>query len=300
MEFHELCNLLPEMTDEQFEALKNDIQVNGLLHPVTTYQGYVLDGKHRLRACEALGIEPHFEEYTGGDPAGFVLSENVRRRHLSKGQAAIAAAKLKEYYAKEAKERMASGGGDKKSGVQKFAHPIPNAGKARDKAGEQFGVSGSTVDDAEMVLKNGVPELVKKVAMGEISVNQGRKIAEMRDKKRQVQIASLPSASARSHEIQKSVNRSTSKKKAEMVTKTSVTTTDVSPGTALVKTMLSRLEVMANEIERSGMSVEDYAQAFIRELDWSNELLERRFRYVAQAIECVSIISTATKGKLAA
>lgn len=297
MEFHELCNLLPEMTDEQFAALKNDIQVNGLLHPVTTYHGYVLDGKHRLRACEALGIEPRFEEYTGDDPAGFVLSENVHRRHLSKGQAAIAAAKLKEYYAKEAKERMTAGI-NQHSPVQKFAQG--EKGKARDKAGEQFGVSGATVDDAEVVLKNGAPELVKKVAMGEISVNQGRKIAEMRDKKRQVQIASLPSASARSHEIQKSVNRSTSQKKVDLAAKTSIITTDVSPGTTLVKTMLSRLEVMANEIERSGMSVEDYAQTFIQEMDWSNELLERRFRYVAQAIECVSIISAATKGKLAA
>lgn len=299
MEFHELCNLLPEMTDEQFVALKNDIQVNGLLHPVTTYQGCVLDGKHRLRACEALGIEPRFEEYTGGDPAGFVLSANVRRRHLSKGQAAIAAAKLKEYYAKEAKERQAtSTGGTNPQLVQKFAQA--EKGKARDKAGEQFGVSGATVDDAEVVLKNGVPELVKKVATGEISVNQGRKIAEMRDKKRQVQIANLPSASARSHEIQKSVNRSASKKKAELATKMPVTTTDVSPGTVLVKTVLARLEIMANEIERSGMSVEDYAQTFLREMDWSNELLARRFEYVSQAIECVSMISKAIKGRQAA
>lgn len=37
---------------------------------------------------------------------------------------------------------MSEGGGDKKSGVQTFANPISNTGRARDKAAEQFGISG--------------------------------------------------------------------------------------------------------------------------------------------------------------
>jgi len=74
-----------------------------------------------------------------GDPAGYVLSVNVRRRHLSKGQAAMAAAKLKKYYAEEAKKRQATSTGGRNP---QLVENSPQAdGKARDHAGAQFGVS---------------------------------------------------------------------------------------------------------------------------------------------------------------
>jgi len=49
------------------------------------------------------------------------------------------------HIAAEAKERMRAGGGDKKSGVAKLPHPIPDQGKARDQAAELAGVSGNNL-----------------------------------------------------------------------------------------------------------------------------------------------------------
>jgi hypothetical protein len=46
----------------------------------------------------------------------------------------ICALKIEEIEAERAKERMAAGGGDKKSGTQKIGEPIGDTGKARDKA----------------------------------------------------------------------------------------------------------------------------------------------------------------------
>ena len=49
---------------------------------------------------------------------------------------------ISEKLAVEAKERMRSGGGDKKSGKANLPYPIPEAGQTRDKIGKLVGVSG--------------------------------------------------------------------------------------------------------------------------------------------------------------
>lgn len=49
--------LLPPLTEEEYEALKADIAERGVLVPVECdEQGNILDGYHRVRACEELGI----------------------------------------------------------------------------------------------------------------------------------------------------------------------------------------------------------------------------------------------------
>jgi hypothetical protein len=45
----------------------------------------ILDGNSRLAACTALEIEPKIKPWDGegGTPVSFVISQNIRRRHLS-------------------------------------------------------------------------------------------------------------------------------------------------------------------------------------------------------------------------
>ncbi|MFE9513779.1 ParB N-terminal domain-containing protein [Streptomyces sp. NPDC006643] len=77
-------------------ALADDIQERGLLHPIVLDpQGRLLDGRGRLRACEAASVEPAFVTYEGDDPSGYALSVNLRRRNISKGQAAMISAKAR-------------------------------------------------------------------------------------------------------------------------------------------------------------------------------------------------------------
>lgn len=81
---------------------------------------------------------------------------------------------------KEAKQRMAAGGGDKKSGVSLVTPPIPDTGKVRDKAAAIVNVANSYVSSAEK-LKNESPEVFAKVKAGEITITQANR--EIKDKK---------------------------------------------------------------------------------------------------------------------
>ena len=57
-----LAMLFPPMLDEDFDKLVSSIQEQGLLEPITLYQGEIIDGRHRYKACKQLGIECQFTE----------------------------------------------------------------------------------------------------------------------------------------------------------------------------------------------------------------------------------------------
>src|SRR5689334_1123473 len=83
LEFHPAAGIVPSLTAEEQAELTQDIRKHGLRFPITLYQEKILDGRHRYRACLEAGVDPHFQEYDGTDPVGFVISAAIHRRHLS-------------------------------------------------------------------------------------------------------------------------------------------------------------------------------------------------------------------------
>jgi transposase-like protein len=97
------ADLFPMMTDDELDELGKDIKKNGLRHPVVKWRvdGSLLDGRNRLEAIERAGLWETMENQTGayptnrrwpgatyehGDPVAYVMSANVRRRHLTREQ----------------------------------------------------------------------------------------------------------------------------------------------------------------------------------------------------------------------
>lgn len=83
MEFHEIANLFPHMDDARISELAADIKANGLRIPIQLYEGKILDGRNRFRACEMAGIEPLYENVTCENPYRLVWSLNGNRRDLT-------------------------------------------------------------------------------------------------------------------------------------------------------------------------------------------------------------------------
>lgn len=94
MKSHKFADIFPMIEGSAFEELKKDILENGLQQTIVTYEGQILDGRNRYKACSELGITPRFEEYKGDKPLEFVISLNLKRRHLNESQRAVVASKL--------------------------------------------------------------------------------------------------------------------------------------------------------------------------------------------------------------
>lgn len=98
--------LLPELSPEEYAALKADIAASGVRVPVVVdaETGAVIDGHHRLRAFHELRAEgakvPDYPRQVvrfadDEERAGFVLAANLFRRHLTRTQRAELVAKLR-------------------------------------------------------------------------------------------------------------------------------------------------------------------------------------------------------------
>lgn len=173
---HPVAEIFPMMDDEQYEALKADIAEQGVQSSGLLYQGKVLDGRNRYRACQELGIEMDWMEVELGedadsfDPLQYVLTHNLHRRHLSTSQRAMVAARARDIYDKQAKERQ------KRKPAGSVPENLPEQKTdARDAAGKAVGVSGKSVDFATTVIERGSEELQRAVDAGEVSVSKAAK-----------------------------------------------------------------------------------------------------------------------------
>src|SRR5262249_17367622 len=88
LEPHPFSAMFPPITAEDFDKLAADIKLHGLRQHIVLYQGKILDGNNRYRACSLAGVKPTFADFTGidADARNYVISANIHRRHLSHEQ----------------------------------------------------------------------------------------------------------------------------------------------------------------------------------------------------------------------
>jgi hypothetical protein len=159
------------LSPEEVAEPTADIKEHGQREPIYTYQGKIIDGHNRYRAYVVLGIEPKMIEWSGtGSLPAFVISENVKRRHLTNTQLLVIAEASEALFAKEAKKRQATGTGGK--------HPQPRAkspqadnGRARDKAAKVLSVRGRAITDVKAIKKAAL-ELVPLMRDGKLTMQE--------------------------------------------------------------------------------------------------------------------------------
>jgi ParB-like chromosome segregation protein Spo0J len=145
-----------------------DIRANGLLEPVTLYEGKILDGRNRERACVEAGVAPRYREWSGeGSLTAFVVSLNLQRRHLTPSQRAMVALDSLPWLEEEAKERQ-------KMGKQKIADPS-TTGQARDEATRITHTNRQYVSDAKRIDRE-APAIAEQVRAGRITIPQAKHV----------------------------------------------------------------------------------------------------------------------------
>jgi len=176
---HEFADLFPLMAPDEFVALKADIRAHGLRQPVMMFEGKVLDGRNRFRACQEVGEEIVHDEFhgTADEALAFVLSANLHRRHMTASQKAVVALDIETLEAKRAKLRQ----GARTDIPERFPEGLPSAGEAREKAAAAVGVNARYVSDAK-ALKEDAPELLEKVRDGKLTIPKANKEVKRRER----------------------------------------------------------------------------------------------------------------------
>ena len=164
---HPLSAAFPSMPEQDFILLKDDIDINGQRDPIVVFDGQVLDGWHRYRACMDLGIKVLQVEFKGDDPIEFVLSRNLHRRHLTGSQRAAAVVACNAWApvgVNQHKSRVDTWCPPSVSEPQKAATPSP-VFSTTDAMARAANVSASTIKDAKAAHKAGLGDAVKEGAL---------------------------------------------------------------------------------------------------------------------------------------
>tara|TARA_Y100000310_G_scaffold294855_1_gene325685 strand:- start:1528 stop:2661 length:1134 start_codon:yes stop_codon:yes gene_type:complete len=202
MESHEHANIFPMMQKEEFEELKDDLKINGLIEAITTFEGKIIDGRNRYKACLETNTKPRFEEWNGsGSLVQYIVSLNLKRRHLTSSQRAVLALRILPALEEEAKERQVNAGkiygvgqpeednltidmfeDEKKKVNQKIGEPFEKKSKAlqtsAQTAAKIAGTNHQYISAVKKIQKE-KPELIKEILEGKKTIQEAKTETKM-------------------------------------------------------------------------------------------------------------------------
>src|SRR2546428_3999981 len=171
----QIQKLLPPLSEEKYEGLKQSIKATGLHEPIDIApDGTVLDGYNRLKICNELRIEPisRVVDVTGL-PAQkvFALEANICRRHLENDfQRAELAIPLLQAHKEWAKQRQKSGKEISK-GLTSFGAKVLK-GKATGLVSKMIGLSTKTFERAIYVSQHATNEMKDQLRAGKLRISR--------------------------------------------------------------------------------------------------------------------------------
>jgi protein gp37 len=184
---HPAADLFPMVEGDEFRDLCADVKERGLAQPITIWtDSTLLDGRNRLMACYETNQEVLIDEYLGADPVQFSLSANLHRRHLSEGQRAVVALKVRQMVQPAAKERqVAELKQNRESTVsadrrERSEAPAEHR-KSTAQAAKAVGASTRSVEKAARVERS-APDLLPQVQAGTMALDRAHREAQQRER----------------------------------------------------------------------------------------------------------------------
>ena len=175
-------NIFPEAKPDDYARLIDDIQTNGydVDQPVIVYQGAILDGWNRNRACVELMIKPSIRVFDGSDIEAIQLVMRTnKRRNLNSGQWATIAVEaedimgaIAEQVEKDRREKQAATQSEPVQ--QKIVTQPANRNVTDTKAAEIFQTNRTYINQATKI-KKASPEVFAKVKAGTMTMQDANK-----------------------------------------------------------------------------------------------------------------------------
>ena len=163
----EFKNLLPPLADDERSELENDIKKHGVLSPIITWNGFIIDGHNRYEICQRNGIEipatKELEFDNRSDVLSWIISHQTGRRNLTKSQLVKAYSHVEEQLRKEAKIRKEANLKQNSDGV-KF--DPSEKGRTAETVAKKIGVSKNTYKAMKQIVNEGTAEQIERMDKG--------------------------------------------------------------------------------------------------------------------------------------
>lgn len=156
----EYKHFIPRPSSEDYNRIKESIAKKGIKDALTINQSKtIIDGYTRYGIAQELNItDVPVEQKTFSDEIEeqeFIIQKNFHRRQLNNAQKAEIGLKIKKFEETKAKQRRdRTDSKNKKTGRFTSGGNISTTeekGKSRDKAAQQVGISGRTLDKAKHI-----------------------------------------------------------------------------------------------------------------------------------------------------
>ena len=169
-------NLLPQMSSDEYDALRESIKQNGQRDPIIVNESNtILDGHMRNSVCVDLCIEPkvrveHFSSVQ--EEIAYIIDVNIHRRHLNLWQRALIAMRLLEGYRVLAHQRYEE---HKPKKGQKGFTPVSDLIKSDTGAysanAKKCSISADTLKKAYVIKQNASESMQQQLYDGTISIH---------------------------------------------------------------------------------------------------------------------------------
>jgi len=170
LEFHPLADAFPLIEGNEFAELVQSIKESGQRELIVLYDGKILDGRNRYRACREAGIEPRVRDFNGTDPVKFVIDANIRRRHLNESQRGMAAAAI---------AKLGEGRPKTEPVENKKEKTAPIGAVSQTDVAKMLNVGRRSVQRGRKVINKGTKAVQDAVKQGKVSLNKASKIASL-------------------------------------------------------------------------------------------------------------------------
>lgn len=185
---NEFKNLIPALTDEEYEGLEQSILSEGCRDALVLWGDILIDGHNRYEICTKHGIKFKTVQKEFGsrdDVIQWIILNQFGRRNLPKYERAKLALRLKPVIAEKAKENQLSTLKQNKTVSQKSVERIDT----QKELAKAAGVSHDTIAKVEKIEKTASPEVKAKLQSGDMSINQAYKAIKIEEKKEQIKKA---------------------------------------------------------------------------------------------------------------
>lgn len=170
--------LLPPMSEHDFECFKASIRESGVLIPVEVdEENHIIDGHHRARAAQELGMTYATVMRTFEDETAkrlHIVALNAYRRHLTDAQRVVLGLRIEPDVAERARRRQRDGGRSSGDPDGQMA----TRGPSRDEVAELVGIgSGRTYERGKallMRLREEAPDLIPSLESGEVDLRAAK------------------------------------------------------------------------------------------------------------------------------